>query len=578
MSREKGYRQYSTWMNRGHSGRRRFLQGMALSATGLAVAAMTGCGRKERPAVPGAGPAVEQVRRGGTLRWHTFSVRAPYDRGLDPHVVPAVESGRMRLFYQTLVRANPRTWQVEPELAQRWEQPSPTEIILTLTPGVKFHDKPPANGRDLKVEDVIYSLERARSPGPEFAVRSLLDSVDKIEAVDASRVRLTLKLVDAGMLDKLTAFSLAVLAPEVVEKAGGKFASADIVVGTGPFVLTEFSDVSATHVRNPAYWKTGLPYLDQVLATAFGDEEARWAAFRAGGLDLLDTVPGPEARKYSTQQGQILIDGRFPAEWAAASVLLMFFVNVTRPPLNDPRIFKALRLLIDYQEVVTTEQEISSGRSYLSQAFPSALAAWDFSQEEYVTTFLPWKRPKDEAAKVARDLLSAAGFTPDRPLTLTLATSTDQSYRVRGQLLQAQWRRLSQGAVQAEIRLFIPAQVLGVAARREYETWLHGAAPPIGEPDAALRTFYHSKGSRSYAGWVDPRTDNLIDQQRATLQVEQRKAVIKELLRHLIENAPAVVWAGSYSLSAAQPRVKGWAPQADAWASAFQYETVWLET
>lgn len=575
MKTDSGYARRLRSISGDRLSRRHVLRGATLAGTGLAAAAVIGCGREERPA---AAPGAAQPKRGGTLRWHTLLIRQPYDRGLDPQVVPAVESGRMRLFYETVVRADPRTWQVEPELAQRWEQPSPTEIIFTLAPGVKWHNKPPANGRDLKPEDVVFSLERARSPGPLFVNRSLLDSVDKIEAVDVSRVKLTLKLVDAGILDKLAAMSLAVMAPEVVERAGDKFATADTAVGTGAFVLTEMTDVLATHVRNPNYWKPGLPYLDQVLTPAFGDEEAKWAAFQAGAIDLIAQVSGTVARRYKGQSGQFIIEGRFPAEWASTPSMFMFFVNASRPPFNDPRIYRALRLMIDYQEVLTADQETTSGWGYLSQAFPSAAAEWDFTQEEYVTRFLPWKQPKDEAAKVARDLLSAAGYTPDKPLTLSLSTSTDSSYQVRAQLVQAQWRRFSQGAVQTEIKLFIPAQVLGVAARREYETWVHGAAPPVGEPDATLRTFYYTNGGRNYAGWSDPRADELIDRQRATLDVQQRKAVIKDLLRYLIDNAPMASWSGSYSLTAAQPKVKDWAPMADAWAAGFAYERIWLDT
>jgi ABC-type transport system substrate-binding protein len=442
---------------------------------------------------------------------------------------------------------------------------------------VKWHNKPPANGRDLKVDDVVYSLERARNPAPQFAVRSLLDAVDKIEIADAQRIRFTLKVVDTGMIDKLTAFSLAVLAPEVVERAGDKFATPDVVVGTGPYLLTAMTDVSATHSRNPTYWKAGLPYLDEVLTLSFADEEAKWAAFQADRLDYIDQVPGPSAKKYATNQGQFTIDERYRAEWAATPALLMLMVNVTRQPFSDPRVYKALRLMIDYQEVLKTEEEIASGRSGVSQAFPAALSAWDFTTEEYTSRFLPWRPSKDEAAKTARELLAAAGFTPEKPLTLGLATSTDPSYQVRGQLLQAQWRRLSQGAVQAELKLFQPSQILGVGARRDFDAWLHGAAPPVGEPDANLRTFYHSKGSRNYSGWNDSRADDLIDRQRAALQVEQRKTIIKDLLRYMVDEAPAVVWNTSYSLTATQPRVRDWAPETDAWASAFQFEHIWLD-
>src|SRR5581483_1949562 len=81
---------------------------MALRTTIAGIGAFTavaqfGC-RRDNP--PAATQLEAQPKLGGTLRWHTLLVRSPYDRGLDPHVVPSVDSGLMRLFYQTLVRAD----------------------------------------------------------------------------------------------------------------------------------------------------------------------------------------------------------------------------------------------------------------------------------------------------------------------------------------------------------------------------------------------------------------------------------------------------------------------------------------
>jgi len=58
---------------------------------------------------------------------------------------------------------------------------------------------------------------------------------------------------------------MKILAPEVVEAAKGSLATADTVVGTGPFVLrTSEINVGSSLVRNPSYFKPGLPYLDRV--------------------------------------------------------------------------------------------------------------------------------------------------------------------------------------------------------------------------------------------------------------------------------------------------------------------------
>lgn len=566
----------SNWQRRWRQslGRRRVLGGAALGGAGLTAWAVVGCARKEKPE---AEPAAVQPKRGGTLHYSAFS-SAPYVRGLDPHSQQASNVGRALLFYQTLVRANPRTWQVDPELAQTWEQPSPTEIVFTLAPGVKWHNKPPANGRELTADDVVFSLERIRTPEPRFLSRSLLDSAEKIQAVERSRVKLTLKLADATLLINLTGQTMVILAPEVVERAGSRFTEADTAVGTGPFVLTEKTDVSATHVRNPEYWKPGLPYLDQVLTPALEDYRVRWSAFLAGRLDIALPVPGIVARKYSGERGRFTLDEKFPAEWSATPGATRLFVNVRRQPFGDLRVYRALRLLVDHDAMLKNVVELEDGRGSYSQIFPPALAQWDFSDEEYVTRFLEWKRPKDEAVKAALDLLTAAGFTRENPLKLTITSQTSARWRVGSELLQSEWRRLSREVVQPDIRLFDSPTVEQVTTRRDYEVLHRGILVPSVEPDAYLRSISHSNGSFNWTQWSDSKVDALIDRQRVTLDVEQRKSLIKELLLYLIDHEPAVVLAGQYNLMAAYPKVKGWAPEGDFSSLAYQYENVWLDT
>src|SRR6476660_8907488 len=136
----------------------------------------------------------------------------------------------------------------------------------------------------MTADDVVYSLNRVRTDDPRFQNRLLLSSVDKIEAPDKATVRVTTKVPDTTTLVNLAGFSVAVLAPEVVDKAG-KFGTPETAVGTGAFMLQEMTvGQSATVVRNPDYWKPGLPYLDSIRSQYFPDSGTTYAAFKAGQI------------------------------------------------------------------------------------------------------------------------------------------------------------------------------------------------------------------------------------------------------------------------------------------------------
>ncbi|MFI5269513.1 MAG: hypothetical protein ACHQ7M_19215, partial [Chloroflexota bacterium] len=90
-------------------------------------------------------PADKQPKRGGTLNyaggvWGSFDTQG---RTFDPHVQTQSGSRSYTLFYDRLLAYNLVTWQVEPSLAQKWEQPSPSEYLFHLVPNVKWQNKPP---------------------------------------------------------------------------------------------------------------------------------------------------------------------------------------------------------------------------------------------------------------------------------------------------------------------------------------------------------------------------------------------------------------------------------------------------
>lgn len=559
--------------------RRRLLGGAVLGSTGLLAGTTLSCGGREATVSREAAPAVEQPKRGGILvRRTTFgSARPPFDGGLDPHPLQAAYTSLMTLFYQTLVRYDPRTLELEPELAQRWEQPSPTEYVFKLHQGVRFHNKPPANGRELTADDVVFSLNRVRTDEPRFQNRLLLSAIDKIEAVNKGTIRVTTKQPDVSTLSNLAAFSVAVLAPEVVERAGGKFTTPDTAVGTGAFIIQELDDTHFFVARNPTYWKPGLPYLDGVQSRVFADEAAPWAAFLARQLDtVMNPVRGAEAQKlFEEQEGK-----PYYAEWYKDVSYTSVQANVRRKPFDDARVTRALRLLVDHEEASHRWAVTWFGRGYVCSYLPAALEDWDFTEQEYVTRFLEYKRPKDEAVQEALRLLSAAGFSRENPLKFQFLSYSGGFAQAQAELQQAQFNRLSQGVVQVtDLRLFELAQANQVLARGDFEYFgANLTAPQPHDVDSWFTTIYYTNGGRNYGRMSDPMLDGMIEKQRTIFDRAQRKGFVKEMLVYMIEHIPYTGWSGRYVLGVASRRVKNWMPEGQSTIWGYNYERVWLDS
>src|SRR5262245_60791620 len=74
----------------------------------------------------------------------------------------------------------PATFPIEGDLAESWSQPSETTYVFKLRKGVRWHPKPPVNGRELTAEDVRYTVERFLTvKGNPSAY--MLKSIDRVE-------------------------------------------------------------------------------------------------------------------------------------------------------------------------------------------------------------------------------------------------------------------------------------------------------------------------------------------------------------------------------------------------------------
>src|SRR5688500_8274465 len=223
----------------------------SISAAGVAAASVPSSAVAQTP------------KRGGTLTIRTWDP-PHFDHILahayKTHVVISFTHSRL-LRHRAGPNVKPGSFQIEGDLAESWQQTSDTTYVFKLRRGVRFHAKPPVNGRELTAEDVKYTFERMLTETGSNA--SMYRSIAKIEAVDRYTVRFTLSEPFAWFLEMVASpMAGGIIARECVEKFGD-LKKPEAVIGTGPWMLESYRpNVAMTLVRHPGYFVPGLPYID----------------------------------------------------------------------------------------------------------------------------------------------------------------------------------------------------------------------------------------------------------------------------------------------------------------------------
>jgi len=328
---------------------------------------------------------------------------------------------------------------VEPEyytgvLAEDWEQTDPLTVIVHLRQGIKWHNKPPVNGREFTSDDVVYTYDRVMGTGngftkPNFFVAGTLSNIEKVSAVDKYTVAFKLKKANQLALDQVLGGgmdygqSLLIMSREIGEQA--IWDDWNYAIGTGPWILAKNPDMSTeVFTRNPDYYlndtrypENQLPYADGIKYISIPDSSTSLAALRTGKVDLWvgqrggPTLVAASALKKSNPEMNI---GMWPVDGYSID-----FRN-DREPFTDIKVRKALQMAIDRDAIARTH--------YLGQIDGTPCSLIHPVNSEFITPFDQWPSDLQEEyaynPERAKELLAEAGF-PDGFKTNCLVSTSD---------------------------------------------------------------------------------------------------------------------------------------------------------
>jgi peptide/nickel transport system substrate-binding protein len=469
----------------------------------------------------------QSPKRGGTL-----SVRLWDPPHFDPHLTISFKSHIVYSFTHSRLLKHkagpavvPGTFPLEGDLAESWSQPNETTYVFKLRKGVRWHPKPPVNGRELTAEDVKYTFDRFTTVKGN-ANAYMLASLDRVEAVDRYTVKITLKEPFAWFLDVLAnPHALAIIPRECVDKFGD-LKKPEATVGTGPWMFDSYRpNVGLSLARNPQYFLAGLPYIERIEIGVDEDNASRIAAFLAGKYDLGVEFPGTINRVDWVQIKDALKQKRphlktveFPA-----NVMAHISMRTDQKPYSDVRVRQAMSLAIDRKTIIDS---VFEGVGVFNAPVPAGLKDWALSVEQLGEGAKYYAYNPAEAKR----LLAAAGYPNGFPASMCFTT---YGSNILVDLSQLVLKYLKDVGIEAKLDQKEYGAYISTCFYGKFDAMTFGPQTPYLEPDNFLFGQYYPGETKNQSHINDPVAADMLVRQRRTIDPVKRREVILDIQRYL---------------------------------------------
>jgi peptide/nickel transport system substrate-binding protein len=171
-------------------------------------------------------------------------------------------------------------------------------------------------------------------------------------------------------------------------------------VGTGPFMMGEFTPQSYTLVKNPSYWEAGKPKIAGLRFWSFTNNDASLQALVSGQIDWSGMF-------MADPEGQFVAKDAAHNQYKNESHLYItnLVPNLTKAPMNDLAVRQAVNLALDRDKII--ELAFAGLGKPVSPVGVVLPLFQDYVSPKYASLKLEYNQDK------ARQTLEAAGYAKD---------------------------------------------------------------------------------------------------------------------------------------------------------------------
>jgi peptide/nickel transport system substrate-binding protein len=522
----------------------------------LTLAALATC-------VTTAAPA-QQPKQGGILRM--YHRENPPSMSIHEEATYSVNVSSMPIFSNLVIydqhKAQNTAETLQPELATSWSWSADGKALtFKLREGVKWHDGKPFTSADVKC---TFEMLQGKSQN-KFRKNPRKDwyfNLNEVTTEGDLQATFHLKRPQPAILAMLASGYTPIYAchvPAAQQRTNP--------IGTGPFKFVELKqNESIKLVKNPDYFKKGMPYLDGIEYTIIPNRSTAILGFVAGKFDITfpTEVSIPLLKDVKAQAPDAI------CALEPTNVSTNLIINRESAPFDNADVRRAIALALDRKSFVDI---LFGGNSDIGGAMlPPPAGVWGMPPEELKTVigYGDVKTNRDEARK----LMEKAGFGPNKRLALKVSTRNLAVYRDPAVILIDQLKDIY---VDGELDVIESGIWFAKVARKEYQIGLNLTGAGIDDPD---QTFYENFGcgsERNYTNYCNKDLQAQFDAQSQEKDPAKRKKLVWAIDKKLQEDVARPILYHARQGTCWAPYVKNITIMSNSSYNGFRYEDVWMD-
>jgi peptide/nickel transport system substrate-binding protein len=459
-----------------------------------------------------------------------------FTRNFGPYA-PNADPGTQGMVYETLLYVNGFNNKVTPWLATSYQFSNNNKTLtFNLRQNVKWSD-----GQPFTSADVAFTLNLLKKY-PAADSNGLWNYFSSVTTPDANTVVINMKKVYTPILWNVGGTTYIV--PQHLWQNVGdptKYTNPN-PVGTGPYVLKNFSSQLVDYTKNTNYWQPGLPKVNELRYPSYNSNQSLELDMDKGVLDWVSLYTP------NLQKGYVDRDPTHNKYWFPPNNAVALIMNLTKAPFNNVNVRKAISLALDRDQMSKVAES-----NFEAVASPTGLllpAQNSYLSSQYQNTV--WQAPN---VAEANQLMVSAGYKKGSDGIYVGPDGKKLSFNLNVVTGWSDWVTMCQ-MINSQLKAIGIQTNVSALAYSSYTNALNmgNFDMSIGSFSSGPTPFYIynnmlSKAKSAPVGqlaisnterWMDPATEALLNQYATTTDTNVQMQAIQGLEKIMVEQVPVV--------------------------------------